>query len=355
MQIASQKEGVNIKHSPKWEKIIFVNTCSLRKNHSNLENEINSLETKPAVCAVQETWLPSAAQETIKGYKVLISKLRSTTNPNAGGGVGIFIREDIKHEVIETNFEPREFEVQSVYLEQLNSVIINVYKPPTTPTKNFLDKLTLLIKKIKNTHKEAKIIAGGDYNIDVLKDNNNKQELQLAAIEMGLTPIIEEPTRIGSTTTTCIDNILTNVRNYKSGVLPWSVADHLPIFIQITKKDKKENQQQKSRDLSTRALAYFLELNRKSDWKEVLEDDTKNCFLKFHEKLQESLDIACPVIEKKDKTNKNNDKKEPWMSNGLMISRKTKTKLLKKTIMKPHNQNHRTKYRTIQQNLHEMH
>jgi hypothetical protein len=85
MQIASQKEGVNIKHSPKWEKIIFVNTCSLRKNHSNLENEINTLKEKPAVCAVQETWLPSTAQEILSGYKILISKLRSKTNPNAGG------------------------------------------------------------------------------------------------------------------------------------------------------------------------------------------------------------------------------------------------------------------------------
>jgi hypothetical protein len=235
--------------------------------------------------------------------------------------------------------------VQGVYLEQLNIVVINIYKPPSTPTKPFLDKLTLLIKQIKNTHKDTKIVAGGDYNIDILKDNTNKQDLQLAAIEMGLTPIIEEPTRIGGTTTTSIDNILTDVRNYKCGVLDWSVADHLPIFIQVTKKVKKENQQQKSRDFSSRAIAYFLELTRKTDWKDVLEDHTETCFPKFHNKIQECLDIACPVTMKKINHNRNQVKIEPWMSNGLMISRKTKTKLLRKTIAKPKRQDHRDKYR----------
>jgi hypothetical protein len=332
MPVTNLKEGVLLKASTKQENesFIFANVCSLRKHHVNLQNEINNSDLSPLVCALQEIWLPSAAQEVLEGYKNLVSITRSKSNPNAGGGVGMFIREDVKYTVIDTNYEPKTFETQAILIEAKKLVIINIYNPPTNNNRIFLSKLTKLIDEIKDKYKKPKIICGGDFNINMLKESPDKTDFQNAIIDMGLIPNIKDPTRLGKQST-LIDNILSNFLVKDSGTLPWSIADHLPAFITVNSKKKiSPGPNKKTRDLSGKAVNNLLNLLEKTDWSSVTKDNTEGCFITFHEMIKEALDITCPLKEKKQKSNKKYQKIEEWMTNGLLTSRRHKIKLHKK-------------------------
>ena len=69
---------------------------SLRSHHDQLCCQLETLETKPAVIAVCETWLTDndpIDMYFITGYQPMIVKNR---NDKRGGGVGFVVRDDCK-------------------------------------------------------------------------------------------------------------------------------------------------------------------------------------------------------------------------------------------------------------------
>ena len=72
---------------------------------------------------------------------------------NAGGGVGIWIREDTDYESLKSPFIDKLIETQTILLPDLNLIIINVYRP-FRDKDIFLKKLLehiLEVKKLNRT------------------------------------------------------------------------------------------------------------------------------------------------------------------------------------------------------------
>ena len=76
---------------------------------------------------------------------------------------------------------------------------------------SFLDDLQHCIDKIKNTD-FTKIILTGDLNADP-STNNGKKLIDVCA-ENCFTMHINQPTRITETTSSCLDQIITNIPNF---------------------------------------------------------------------------------------------------------------------------------------------
>ena len=96
-----------------------------------------------------------------------------------------------------------------------------------------------MIEPLRNRHK---VILLGDFNIDLLKDNNFSKEFQDMLQSNYLVPTILEPTRVATinrhgedhTTETLIDNIFINrSTDFKSGLIYSSISDHYPFFSTI--------------------------------------------------------------------------------------------------------------------------
>ena len=140
-------------------------------------------------------------------------------------------------------------------------------------------------------------------------------------------PLIFIPTRVTTTTSSLIDNIFTNnLTMHKSGVICSSLSDHFPIFTssKIPVAASISNLSISLFNYNSRninKLNYYLKC---FDWSPVLNcPETDKAFSHFVDVFGCAV-IQCCQITKKIKT-----KKQPCITNGLVISSKTKNKLYK--------------------------
>ena len=94
----------------------------------------------------------------------------------------------------------------------------------------FNNHLEDVIKKISSENKL--IYLAGDFNIDILKNN----EKHIEDYPYSLYPLNLRLTHITDKSETLIDNILTNDLNNISCILMFDTSDHLPNFT-MTKKE----------------------------------------------------------------------------------------------------------------------
>ena len=197
-------------------------------------------------------------------------------------------------------------------------LVTTVYRPPCASSE-FFDHFEKLIKAIDNENKEMFIL--GDLNCDMLKTDTNsniKTKKIKSLYELyQLTQLIDEPTRVIMTTTSLIDQIITNTpkKISDSGVTPTGISDHSLMFAirKISIINKQEN------TLGIRNMKYFgkekfTEELLKQHWEYVYffaEDPNamweirKNFFL-------EVLDKHAPLRHKKKRSNK-----VPWIKTDI--------------------------------------
>ena len=128
----------------------------------------------------------------------------------------------------------------------LKTVIIrNIYRPPrmlVAQINQFINELTLQLQSIG---KCKNIIIAGDYNLNLLKinENNTCSDFFDTMIYQSLFPQITLPSRLSNTNATLIDNLCckfdytTNKTN--SGILLNNLSDHQPYFILLNIKGTK--------------------------------------------------------------------------------------------------------------------
>ena len=107
------------------------------------------------------------------------------------------------------------------------NVIITIYRSPTGNITYFLNNLEAALNQIySNT---ANILLCGDFNINYLNDNQNKQALNSLLTSYNLCSVIDFPTRIHNNSNTLIDNIFINKltnENYSVYLLINGLSDH---------------------------------------------------------------------------------------------------------------------------------
>ena len=117
--------------------------------------------------------------------------------------------------------------------KKLNIVVGVIYRHPSMDLNDF--NCNYLNKLLENISKEQKsIFLLGDFNVNLLNYNEHNQtnEFLDSLASNSFIPLILQPTRITSHSTTLIDNIFSNVidRDIISGNLTATISDHLPQF-----------------------------------------------------------------------------------------------------------------------------
>ena len=119
-------------------------------------------------------------------------------------------------------------------------IIGNIYRPPNNTTGNynyFTEELSRVLAIL--TKSRSDVIIAGDFNIDMLKinENNHVSNFFNTVTSHTFFPKTTLPTRFSDRNCTLIDNFLCKLSptiiNSKAGILMNNLSDHLPYAINI--------------------------------------------------------------------------------------------------------------------------
>ena len=245
-------------------------------------------------------------------------------------------------------FEPHIYESIFVKIKvpgKNDAIFGNIYRPNTAPLADLpraLDIHNSIIEKIRdnNLYKKCDVTLCGDLNIDLLQfmQHNLTNQYLESLLSFGYLPIITNPTRIYKKSSTLIDHIFSNKKDYHfdSGILLSPISDHFPVFYIEESTLKNVNlgvlKTRKIDEISTKS---FCELLKTAPFKRRVTDiqNPENAFDNFFEIINEARDLAFPETEIKPKKDK--IKHSPWMTQGLLVSLKQKQKLFSLKLRKP--------------------
>ena len=190
-----------------------------------------------------------------------------------------------------------------------------------------------LLQKITNENKT--IMLMGDFNIDILQyDSNKDSENFLDTMYSNfLLPYVTAPTQLTTRSQTLIDNIFYNEisKSVISGNFSTSISDHLTQFLivpsNVSDIIKKEPQLFRSyKNMNKESIKIELE---NTNWNHSLETVNNNASLSFellNKKISSILDRHCPKFKQK---NQKILYSKPWITTGIAHLIKVKNRLYK--------------------------
>ena len=117
-------------------------------------------------------------------------------------------------------------------------IVAVLYRPPNSLVK-FWDDLQECFDKVKNSGID-KIVITGDLNAD-LNTNHGRKMIDFCTVN-SLTVHVNEPTRITENTSSCLDQIITNIPNYVQNInvtTPVANSDHCTVSANLLFRRKK--------------------------------------------------------------------------------------------------------------------
>ena len=278
----------------------------------------------------------------LPGYHDLISRCRID---GSRGGFGLFIKDNIQYKIRQdlSVFEQHVFEsvFVEVDLQSGSNLIVGVIYRPNTAPKADIDKfMSILLEKMDQVNTEKKIgLIMGDMNVDLLKFHiHSKTSDYLDNIfSRGYLPVILKPTRVCASTATLIDHIYTHSlsSSCSSGIIITDLADHFGTYLSISNNIKtRQKVTRKSRIFSENNISKFKDILTGINLLDISEIRCVNeAYNSFIHRYKTALDTAFPLKDIKAK--RSFIKREPWATNGFLVSSRNKTKLFKKKTLKP--------------------
>ena len=307
-----------------------------------------------SVIALQEIW--SIGKDCIlPGYQNLEYISRDMNdqqlNPKCGGGVGLFIKEELNYTILNfaNQFQPGVYESiwVSIPLTKTKNIILgNIYRPNTFPKASLpqASKTHFEILDIINNDKKfkgSKIYILGDFNIDLLKFDvhNPTNNFLNNNISLGLLPYITKPTHITKTNASLIDNIYSNSNSIlNTFIIIDDISDHFPYgIIDSLKPITKQPSTITTHDINKESALKLKDLLTKTNWDTVTNSNNlESSFNSFFKLIKNATDVSFPLkTVKLSKTKRTS----PWMTSALKVSSKNKDKLLKRKLKSPNIQN----------------
>ena len=330
--------------------MLSLNIQSISSKFNEFHDFIQSFESfKFDVICLQELWkMYDPNMFSLNGYHSLFFKSRC--NNVQGGGVGIFVNNQLKttqlpelstfiDKVIETIF----IEIELPRGKKI--VIGSIYRPNSAHTnisssqqlEQFTIALNEIISKIANEGKKLYLL--GDFNIDLLKLDQHKPSADYInnLFSLGCIQLLTLPTRCINTSSTLIDHIVTNenLPSFVCGAFTNRISDHFPIFCIINQTKPKTKQKFiKTRHITDTSLNNFKQTLKNMSWANTVgETDPQLSLDSFLSDFHEIYDLHFPEVTKK--FNKNFHRKEAWMTEGLLVSRRNKFQLGSASVSNP--------------------
>ena len=321
--------------------VMHINIQGFTAKTENLELFIkDNKDMNIGIICINEHWLTDEQEHflnTVEGFEVADYYARNAT---IHGGSCILVKRCMAFNVkvrddLKKFKEDYNFEISAVEIVNLNLLIISIYRVPYVETLHaFLQKFEMLLVQLQKEKK--KVIIATDSNIDLMshfENNFNTEQCQSNYHEKGsvhdFVTIVESsgfsfnikvPTRVTSSSRTCIDNIITNHSTSisKTKVLELGLSDHRALFAALPDIEIPEQKCQNSmmRVFSDESISSFINNIKDVHWEfnssQAL-DDNYNLFLS---EFLNCFNLAFPSISRK------GPKKFSlkWITNGIMIS-----------------------------------
>ena len=200
------------------------------------ELKLNIYAKKPDIVCLSETWLKRATPKFI-GYKALWKNRVGRER----GGLGILVREDVKHRELNINNRDQGLEMQAIrVLTKLRSIdVVNIYNPGQNIQKNEFEEI---LEKLGDRY-----IVIGDFNgHSLLWDSKSKENITGTSLALlvqegriGLVNDYNMPTYIDRHTgkTSCLDLCFASLNLVSRGQVTRGEdigSDHFPIYAKFT-------------------------------------------------------------------------------------------------------------------------
>ena len=308
----------------------------VNKEHYNLfESWIQSLKFLPDIIAINETWEKKSSLGQFRNLQHYdyISNFR----PNlTGGGVALYIKKTINYTLRNGLTQMNEGIFESLFIDiQLGNDKITcgtIYRAPKQDrfsNNQFKTQLKNALSTLNVSKNKAYIM--GDLNYDLLQDSHTfTDDFVDIMYDHSFYPIINKPTRITQSSSTCIDHIWTNIhdKSSSSAIITHKIADHLPAVIQSTKITNIKTALPYTRNFSKRNCTLFNEALSDIDPSDILHhtsvDNAMNSFMQQYSTLFNS---HFPLKKKLNKNFSNG-----WFTNELNKLLKKKDRMYKKYI-----------------------
>ena len=322
--------------------------------HYNCQSILNKAEElhricmklKPKIICLTETWLDASTKTANMpdGYKILrcdrTDTYKQKYGKTGGGGTAVIYREDIKIRKLNINSDDQETQWVEVKANQIFTIGI-VYR---TDYNDLLDEkeegMPLEGQLYEASIRSKRIITIGDFNCDLLKDEDQKDDETKRLEDMferfSMKQLITKPTRINkSNKTTIIDHIWTDTTTLpvkESGTIEEiGKSDHTGIYVKLDlateKTDPEKVRYRNYRDYNTESFNKNLEQElTKSDFiKQIDRENLDEAMDTFTKIFKETAQKHAPMIEKVKKKKKQN---VPWFVTELDLKIEEKNKKL---------------------------
>jgi hypothetical protein len=283
-----------------------------------------------------------------------------------GGGVGFYFHNNVRFKVIEESsiFVDRIIETlfAEVWITPQKKIIIGtIYRPsvnhPTlTSSEQFSQFFDIFSNLLNNfASMNIPIYLFGDFNLDVLRYNITRQVTEYIDLlfSFGFLQIMMKPTRCTPTSASLIDHCITNANtdSLQCKILTSRISDHFPILCSLTDCNRTPMLETfvKKRIFNDDNLQNFSTSLNAINWDFISTfDSAQEQFDQFIELFLTLCDKYFPIISFK--VNKNFHRLNPWMTKGLLTSRREKNKLCHNSIKFPYDP-YVSRYKTYR-NLH---
>ena len=307
---------------------LHINVNSLPSKIEELRNIVG--RTKRAILGITESKLDSSIPDQevkISGYSIL----RNDRNRN-GGDVACYIRADLcfnKRNVFSSSVEYVFFDL---LIPKVKPISIGIfYRPPNVNT--FMETFLNDLKLIDLTKSEVYFLS--DFNINLLQNNKfvlkENQPLHSKNLNSPLLPkykelcqtfslkeIIQEPTRVTSSTSSLLDPILTNSgwKVSQKGVIYVGLSDHQLFYCtrKIVRAKTNVHNQIRVRSLKNYTQEILLEELRKINFPDYTNFSNVNIAYKdLVEKILSVVDKIAPFKILRVKKTPKNGSTEKWL------------------------------------------
>lgn len=195
--------------------IIHQNINRLENKCFQLECELQLLHKDVDVLCITEHFLRPNELSCVRmaNYKLAASYARTTRE---GGGACIYVRPDLltieRREFAALSVEMH-FEVCAVECVGLDLIVVCIYRPPQGENRGDIDIFFPKINSLLdlNASNNYKLILVGDINIDILSKTLPSKRLISSLKQHGFVTLVNFPTRVTSSSSTCLDHAYTNI------------------------------------------------------------------------------------------------------------------------------------------------
>lgn len=190
--------------------------------------ELSDRNTDIDVICLTEHFMMSGHEDICVIPNFCIAAYFSRSNSNRGGSC-IYVKKGHHWKAISKSVlftECSTFECSAIELIDYKVIIICLYRVPVPSNlSNFFERLDKMLKYVNRTYNKHNIVIAGDFNINILKQNNITSEFECLLLNYNLRLKITEPTR--KISKTCIDNFAHNYHNKcRAEVIDFALSDH---------------------------------------------------------------------------------------------------------------------------------